>query len=160
MKKTLCFSIITLLLFLCSCAGNIDQTTDTRENSIISTATPSKATESTTSQNAVESMTMIRTNSPPLCKTTNNQEMVHNVWELLNSAEKELYTGTFTPAGWVIKIDFSDGTYYALSGDMLSTAAVDYHMENQNAKALYTQLMEIYHSIDSEEIRYTKNPYQ
>lgn len=128
-------------------------------SSVVSLPSSTESEESADVQSEVSGMTIVRTNSPPVCKTTNDPEMASEVRELLNSVEKEVYTGE-AKGGWNLKIDFADGTWYTLGGDMLNTDKASYSIKSQSAKSLYDELMAIYNAIDGEETKYTANMYQ
>lgn len=156
-KLTACLLAAALLAALCSCTKGVGQAGSGDERSAPSSSASADASEPEKVEEP-EGMTLIRTNSPPVCKTTTDAETIRRVKELLDAAKKEVYTGE-PKAGWSFKIDFSDGTSYAVAGDMLYAAPDDYTLSGAEAEALLGQLTALYDGLSEKETVYTKNPY-
>ena len=158
MKKLMaCLLAAALLAALCSCTEGVGQAGSGEERSAPSSSASADASEPEKVEEP-EGMTLIHTNSPPVCKTTTNAETIRKVKELLDTAEKEEYVGP-PSGGWSFKIDFSDGTMCSVLGNLLRTSGGDYTLHYENPLYLHEQLMDIYNSMEEEESAYTENLY-
>lgn len=101
----------------------------------------------------VDSVTIVRTASPPVCKTTSDPETVREVQERINGLEKET-VAEVAAGGWLLKMDFSEGSWYTLSGDTLCSDKANYRIDRESANALYTDLLAIYAAMGEKETVY------
>lgn len=154
MKKRIGVFLGILVLFGCSCAPS-GSTSVAPGSSAPSSQT--ELAESTSNLPEKTGMTMVRPNSPPVCKMTEDPFVIQAVKERIDAADKkEEYVGT-VGGGWVLKIDFPNGSWCSLSGDLLCTDQKNYWLETAVSEKLYEELMAIYQAIVGEETPYTGN---
>lgn len=99
-------------------------------------------------------VTVVRLNSPPVCKTTTDKTIIQKVKALISSLPKTEYNGP-PFGGWLLKIDFGDGARFTLARSVITIDGKAYSIKDTDYTWFHDAVMDIYADVDAKEIRYT-----
>lgn len=145
MRRVWYISLSLCILLLCCACTHAEEVSPITDHS--------SSLQTTAEDKEIQYMTLVRTNSPPVCKTTYDKAAIQSVKERIRATPRTEYSGP-PVAGWRLKIDFEDGSRFSLARSHMTIDHIVYTIEEADYTALYTTLMDVYDSIDAEEIEY------